>query len=109
MENKKKIVKENGVKDKNTGESLSIGDVVKVDGLEGDYQVLIRMSEGRPFLVPYIDGKAITSHKIYMTSIVNPQFEKVGKFSDTQGGFMSENVIKDALRSTVKKKLLTKK
>ena len=44
------------VKDKNTGENLNIGDVVKVDGFEGTYQVAVNMSIGRPYLTPFDMG-----------------------------------------------------
>jgi hypothetical protein len=108
---KKNIVKENdgAVKDVNTGKALSIGDIVRVGGLVGEYQIGVKMSEGRPFLMPYSNGTADKEHLIYLTSLSEIHLELVDRFSNTDGGFMSEGAIKDALRTTVRKSIKNKK
>lgn len=74
------------------GGNLSIGDIVNINNIEGNYQIGISHSEGKPFLMPFDIKikKPNTEYKIYITSLKDPSFTKVMSFSDTQGGFMSE-------------------
>lgn len=74
------------VVDSSTGESLNIGDVITVDGWNGEFQIRYSYSEKRPFLVPTIDTNM--TYKIYLDTISNLQFTKIKSFSDTDGGFI---------------------
>lgn len=94
---KKLKVQENEepVSDKNSGKSLNIGDVVTVDGIEGEFQVGVKRVEGKPFLMPFdMSTKKANPHfKIYLTTINSPNLTKVLDFSETEGGFMFENSV----------------
>jgi hypothetical protein len=79
------------VVDKNTGEPLSIGDVVKIDGLHGTYKVVFSHSSG-VMLAPYSleTKKTNLEHKIPLSSLQKSAFEKVDSFDSTGGGFIQE-------------------
>lgn len=81
-----------GIVDSKTGQKLNIGDVVVVNGLDGEFQIGIKPLEGKPFLVPFnMETKKPTmGHKIYLTSLNNLEMEKVLSFSDTSGGIFNE-------------------
>ena len=90
---KKDLNENDPIQDVEDGSNLSIGDVVTVDGLEGEYQIMVKYSEGKPFLMPFdmTNKKPIHTHRIFLTALNQPQMKKVLSFSDTGGGFMSEN------------------
>ena len=97
---KKVKIKENEVDaviDTKTGTNLSIGDVVTVDGLSGEYQVGMKFSEGRPFLMAFSmnSKRANPYHRIYISALNNPKLTKILDYSDTDGGFMGENINED--------------
>ena len=84
---------ETAIEDVKTGRRLSIGDVVKAEGLSGEYQIGMRISEGRPFLMPFSlnSKRANPYHRIYITALHNPKLESVLSYSDTDGGFIGES------------------
>lgn len=84
---------QSNIQDAKTGRQLSIGDVVKVEGLSGEYQIGMKTSEGEPFLMAFSlnSKRANPYHRIYLTALNNPKFEIVLSYSDTDGGFVSEN------------------
>ena len=79
--------------DTDTDERLNIGDVVTVEGIEGNFQIGVKYSEKKPFIMPYDinNKKSDPRFKIYLTSLTNPIFKKVLSYSETDGGFMNEN------------------
>lgn len=74
------------VTDTNTNENLSIGDVVMVDGWNGEYQIRASYTERRPFLTPYESENS--SIRIYLNTIPDLKLTKIKSFSDTKGGFV---------------------
>lgn len=74
------------------GQFLSIGDVVKVEGLDGEYQIVVSGSGKAPFLLPHKGNK--TDLKAEPISLKpGMKFNKTKRFSDTDGGFMAEDEI----------------
>lgn len=76
-----------------TGERLSIGDVIRID--DEVFQIIISKSEGKPFVVPFdIKSNKVTdlNDRISFDQLRGENFEKIMSFSDTDGGFMFENL-----------------
>ena len=84
---------ETSIQDIKSGRQLSIGDVVNAEGLSGEYQVGMKVSEGKPFLMPFSmsSKRANPYHRIYLTALSNPRLQTILHYSDTEGGFMGEN------------------